>query len=152
MEKLFLNDIFSTSIGGIIYSDNNGLSFRRYGSGYNHTMYAIEIDSNGYLYAGWDSTLLRSINSTIVGDNTLMSNVQEPVIFYPSPSNHNINCKVSNLDNLKSILIYNTTGDLVWQKSNDFQNNFRIKNLSPGLYIAVSSYDSKTSTSNFVIL
>jgi hypothetical protein len=146
------NDIFSTSIGGIVYSDNNGLSFKRYGSGYNHTMYAIEIDSNGYLYAGWDSTLLRSINSTIVGDNTLMSNVQEPVIFYPSPSINNIICKVPKPDNLKSIQIYNASGDLVWQKYNDFQKNFCIKNLSPGLYVAVSSYDSKTSTSKFVIL
>ena len=146
------NDVFSTSIGGIVYSNDNGLSFRRYGSEYNHTMDAIEINNNGYLYAGWNSTLLRSINSTIVGDNALMGNVQEPVIFYPSPSNHNINCKVSKLDNLKSIQIYNASGDLVWQKSNDFQNSFCIENLSSGVYMAVTFFDSEVLTSKFVIL
>ncbi len=150
------NHIYLTANETVFYSLDNGESFENITDELSNYKSILHFDNQDYLYAAHNTSLVRSINSTItsIDENQPLT---QSVFIYPNPCNGYLFIEIYNnlmIENKYSVHIYDLTGKIVSSnKVLPINNQFAIdiSHLNNGMYvIEIVSMGEKLRSSIFI--
>ncbi|CAM3875723.1 T9SS type A sorting domain-containing protein [Flavobacterium cucumis] len=147
----------SVTMNRIARLNNDGLIDTSFNSGTaaNNNVNAIAIQEDGNIIIAGSFTTYngttRNRIARIFGDEPLNSSdfTKNPFFIYPNPSNDKITLQ-ANGNVIESIKIYDTTGKLIFHKSNPDNYTFDVANFDQGIYFFTIENELGTFTQKFM--
>ena len=155
--QLFTGGINGGIDGGVYRSINNGDSWEKFSNGLKYLqIYALAIDSSGYVYAGTDGGVYKTINSCISDVLVNKKIIKFELNISPNPTTDNIT--ISYRESLNpSISIYNSLGIEIkritdTELSGNSSINLTTDDFPSGIYYCSLNSGINKITKSFVVI